>query len=996
LAELFSTREAGALDPSKSITQYAISSWRTGDGLPVNTVWAMAQTADGHLWLGTEEGLARFDGVRFTVFERANTPSMPGHNVQAMCTGRAGTLWAGTYGNGLLRWDGARFLDWGTRDGLLSDSVNAVAEDRDGVVWIGTERGLNRLAGSRISAFGRREGLPSDVINGLAVGGGGRLWVATDSGIALVVGGALRRTVTDARIVKASILSMTEDAAGRLWIGTDQGLLELDGDRLLAYTSKDGLANDFVRTLLFDRQGTLWIGTSAGLNRMRDGRIDLLTAKDGLSSNLIQSLYEDRDGSLWVATRGGGVDMMKDGDFVTYGWKEGAYAEVIDTLTPARAGGIWVAGWDGRVARLSGGGRFEHLESKEVLKGSDVRALREKGDALYIGAWNGLYAARNGRVTRIHPEESLLNVRAVLEDAHGDLWVGLDTDGLVRFHDGVPRRFTTKDGLGSNQVRALLEDPDGTVWVATYGGLSRFGGEEFTTLTTKDGLPSNLVRCLYRDADGVLWIGTYGGGLARLRKGHVTAFTSHDGLFTDVAYGLVEDGARNLWISSNKGVYRVSKRELDEHARTPGSPIRSIAFGESDGMASQECNGGDPAAARTPDGRLWFATIKGVVTVDPARLRRSAAPPVVLESAIVEGRAVDVAKPLEVRPSARRFEFHYTAPFFLAPQKLEFRYRLEGFDERWIDAGPRRDAYYTNIPPGAYRFRVVAGIDGAFDGAGAAFAFRIAAPWWQRSWARALFALLAAGLVVTAVRVRTRSLEKDRRRLEAAVAARSAELAQANQDLQEAALTDPLTKARNRRFFSMAIDGECELAVRGYRSGAALKNRDLLFYLLDLDSFKEVNDRYGHEAGDFLLVETAKRLARTLRRTDFLIRWGGEEFLIIARASDRREGQAQAERILTAIGGAPYRLGGSWQARTCSVGWAAYPWLGDRPDTVGYEEVLRLADRALYDAKAKGRNCAVGYVAEPGDGTGAAAGETFQGPLGCAVRMVRAEGPAIG
>jgi diguanylate cyclase (GGDEF)-like protein len=542
-------------------------------------------------------------------------------------------------------------------------------------------------------------------------------------------------------------------------------------------------------------------------------------------------------------------------------------------------------------------------------------------------------------------------------------------------------------------VRALLEEPDGTLWVATYGGLSRFTGNGFETLTSKDGLPSDLVRCLYRDGEGALWVGTYGGGIARLAGGRISAWDMRDGLYTDVAYGITEDAAGNLWVGSNRGVYRVSRHDLEARSLRTGRRLRCRSFGEADGMASAECNGGDPAVARDLDGRLYFPTVRGVAFVDPARLITPSPPEARIESALVEGRPLAPGAPAEIPSGAKRFEFRYAALNLRSSKVTEFRYRLDGFDEQWVAAGPRRAAFYTNIPPGSYTFRVVAGIDGTFGRSESTFAFRLARVWWQTWWAQLTLALALAGLAALGVHLRTRALERDRRSLEAAVASRSAELAAANRELEEVAVTDPLTKAKNRRYFDMAIEGELELAVRRAEAPGPRTNRDVVLYIVDLDHFKEVNDTWGHHAGDLVLVETARRLHGALRKTDFLVRWGGEEFLVLARASDRRKAQTQAERMLFVIGDVPFEVEGKAISRTCSIGWAPFPWLEDLPKNVAFEDVVGLADRALYEAKASGRNRAIGYL--PADGPSAPDDVApFELPAGHAVRIVRVAGHA--
>ncbi|HPA51077.1 MAG TPA: two-component regulator propeller domain-containing protein [Thermoanaerobaculia bacterium] len=994
LALLLADTRALSLSPERQLNQYAVSTWQTADGLPMNSVLAMTQAGDGSLWIGTEEGLVRFDGAEFEVRDRGNTPSMDAHNVQALCTDEAGAVWAGTYGAGLLRWDGRAFSRLAAEsEPERSRPIRALARGDDGSIWIGTAGGLERLVDDRRTRFAADPGLASSAVLAISPGRKGRVWVATVAWLGFVENGALHRLVPEPA-PGGVVLSLAEGPDGALYVGTDRGLFRISTDHRACERIR-GLSNDFVSALAVDQNGALWVGTNGGLHRIgRDGRIERLTTGDGLSSDMIQTLLLDREGNLWFGTRGGGLGRLRDGDFVTFGGAREGF--VVDTVLSARSGGVFVGGWNGFLARLGPDGRFEPLASPAALAGSSIRALFEEADGtLLVGAWNGLYRARDGHVERVPDRGLIRNVRTVHVDQEGAIWVGLEAEGLVRLQAGKVRRFTTADGLGGNEVRALLEDRDGTLWVATYGGLSRRTGESFTTLTTRDGLRSDLVRSLALDADGAIWIGTYGGGIARLDRGVITSWDTRDGLYTDVAYAITEDDAGDFWISSNRGVYRVARADLEARASGGGPRLRCRSFGIADGMASEECNGGDPAVARTADGRIYFPTVRGVVAVAPTRLLPTAPPRVRIDSVVAGAIAVDHRETAEVPAGTRRLELRWAALGFLPPLKTEFRYRLDGFDDEWVEAGTRRVATYTNLPPGSYSFRVVAGLDGSFGSAETRLPVRVGRLWWQTWWARAALGFALAGLLGGAYRLRTGSLARDRRRLEEAVAARSAELAEANRALEEAVVTDPLTKARNRRFLDMALDSERELAVRSSESKDSCRNRDLILYLVDLDRFKSVNDRHGHRTGDLVLVETARRLQGALRRTDFLVRWGGEEFLVVARGSERRQADVQARRLLEAVGGSPYSLGDLSLVQTCSIGWAPFPWLEERPRDATIEEVLGFADRALYEAKRSGRNGAVGYVAG-GDVGQKGSGESFEEQPGRVVEVVRTEGPRTG
>jgi ligand-binding sensor domain-containing protein len=707
-------RDARALSPDKSVTQYVKDGWSTTAGLPQNTVSALAQTKDGYLWVGTEEGLARFDGVRFVTFDRGTTPAMPSGNVQALLGLQDGRLWIGTYGAGLVLFDGLRFIAFGEREGLVGHSVLAMAEDGEGGLWVGTERGLNHLRDGRFLRAPADPAVAIGAVKTLLRDSQGALWVGSDRGLTRLLPTPARSySVTDG-LPRANIIALHEDRDGALWVGTDRGLARRQGDRFVTYTTGEGLVDNFITSLTSDAGGALWIGANGGLQRFLHGSFESLGARDGLPTDHMASLLGDREGSLWVGTRGGGLVRLKEGDFVSYGRREGLASDIVDSIYGARDGSLWLGGYGGNLMRLSPAGKVEVLPTRAALSGSSIRALYEEDDGgdLWLGTWTGLYLLRNGHITN-RAAEGLTNVRVITRDRAGRLWVGTDSSGLFCFEGSAVRHYTTRDGLPGDQVRAIHEDRKGQLWIGTYGGLASFANGRFERRTMVDGLPSNLVRALFEDFEGALWIGTYGGGMARLEDGRLTAWSTSDGLFNDIAYDILDDGLGNLWMSCNRGVYRVSRRDFADFSAGRLGRLRSVNYRESDGLASQECNGGNPSGWRTADGRLWFVTVRGVVVVDPARLRSARRPPpVLLEQVLVDGRAADLGAPIEIAPGSRSLEFQYAALDLADAARLRFRHRLVGYDQDWSDVGTRRTVYLKGLPQGRYRFEAAATLDG--------------------------------------------------------------------------------------------------------------------------------------------------------------------------------------------------------------------------------------------------------------------------------------------
>jgi signal transduction histidine kinase len=515
------------------------------------------------------------------------------------------------------------------------------------------------------------------------------------------------------------VIAIDPNDRNTLWVGTDGGgLCRREGERFSSYSKRDGLSDDSVAALFEDREGNLWIGTyGGGLNRLKDGKFTTYTAGNGLSADMARAIYEDRDGTLWIGTRNG-LNRFQDGRFSVYTSEQGLADNSVLSLCADHSGALWV------------------------------------------GTRSGLSRFKDGRFTTYTTRNGLSDdtVLSIIEDRDDRLWVGTAA-GLNQMKDGRFTAYRSSEGLTNDSILSLYQDHDGALWIGTDGGgLNRFKDGRFTAYTTKDGLTNDVVLSLYEDAEQTLWVGT-AGGLNRLNDGRVTGYTSKDGLFDDTVYLVLEDGRRNLWMSCNKGVFRVGKAELAEFAEGHRSAITSISYGTADGMESRECNGGfQPAGWKTRDGRLWFPTIKGVAVVDPDSIKiNSLIPPVVIEQVIVDQKPVPADVAASFSPGKSKFEFHFTGLSYLAPEKVRFKYKLEGFDRDWVDAGTRRDAAYTNIPPGRYTFRVLAcNNDLVWNEQGAAFDFYLQPYFYQTTWFYALcvIAAILLGWAIYHIRVK--------------------------------------------------------------------------------------------------------------------------------------------------------------------------------------------------------------------------------------------------
>jgi len=766
----------------KSLDQLVHRVWRFEQGLPQNSVLALQQTDDGYLWIATQEGLARFDGVRFTVFSSATVPAFRSDRINALLKDASGALWSAT-DDGLIQYDHGSFLRFGLRDGLPDAGVLCLLQDRNGQIWVGTRNGAAVYVAAE-KRFARVPTLADYPIESLLRDRRGRLWAGTNAGLRQVMSPISSRVVVG---VAQPVRCLLEDRKGVIWIGSETGLFRMDGDRLAEVPEIAGR----VLSLLEDRTGTLWAGTNGdGLKRVTAGAVTSFTTQDGLSNDVVTSLFEDREHILWIGTYGGGLNSAHDGSITTYGVRQGLPHAVVRTVFQDRSGNVWI-GTSGGLTRFAADGRTDTFRTEDGLAQRRVLALTQAVDgALWIGTdGGGLNRLAGGRFQKFTTRDGLPSntVGAVLEDRDGRLWVGSDS-GLVRFAGRVPGREPER--FSRAPVVGMIQAADGTVWVSTLGGgLLRFNRGRPGPPIVLDDLPTRLLTALHEDRDGVLWIGTRGSGLIRLSSRGVTTYRQRNGLYDDTIHTILEDHEGNLWFSSNRGIWRNSRAELNAIAAGGPPAIVSISYGVADGMRVAECNGSaQPAAWRTANGRLWFATLDGASVVDPAKLTASrlSAPPPVVESATIDG--VRVALPATVPPGRGDLQFQYTAPALLASDRVRYRYRLTGYDANWTDAGRRRTAYYTNIPPGRYTFEVAARYSdtpGKQDVVAAA-AFTLRPHFYQTSWFDGACGLAVLGLALGAHRLRVRRLRVRERALVTLVNERTRELELAKQQAESA------------------------------------------------------------------------------------------------------------------------------------------------------------------------------------------------------------------
>ncbi len=785
------TSPVSALPPELAPTQYVHDTWTTRDGLPLDMVATLAFGPDGALWAATQEGIARYDGAVFTVLDRRSDPPIPTLRYQSIALASDGTLWAGGL-QGLLRLRAGTSRTWSAKEGLPDDIVNAVAVDGDGLVWVGTNNGLACLAGDQLIRYGTADGLPSLMIYALHVDPHGYLWIGTGGGLARRDAGGFRVWRVADGLPHDTVRALTSGHDGSLWIGTLDGVGRLRAGQFRNWRVADGLPAATVVALVEDRDRTLWLGTEgAGLARLRDGRCEPVRLGDRLDQSSVLNLLESPEGDIWIGTFGDGLHRLRAGAFVTWSAAEGLDDDSVTAVLATSDGSVYAGGRGRRLNRWREG-RIEQIDARQGLDSGFISSLFEdRRGAIWIGTNHSLYRYDGDRATpvRLQSGEELEQVRCVFEDRSGRFWFGTKGQGLYRLSAGRMERVTARDGLASDIVRGgIVADTDGRVWVGTDGGVSRFGVDGIENFGVEDGLPAACVLALYADGDGGVWIGTVS-GLARWRDGRFSPLTTTHGLHDNLIMGIIEDGNGWIWLTSNRGVARARKTDLDALADGYIPRVVCDVFGRPDGMKTAECNGGtQPGAARDAKGRLWFGTNLGLTSVDPREI-----PPLPRTPAVRIGRglisdvAIDLSTATVAPPGSGKIEFHYGVVDFRAADLIRFRYRLVGYDDQWQAAGNRRAAYYTNIPPGRYRFEVQASnARGEFGEQAATYAFVLRPFYHQTWWFQSLLVAALVASVMGLFRWRVRTMRARHSALERLVRERTRELQAAKEEAEQA------------------------------------------------------------------------------------------------------------------------------------------------------------------------------------------------------------------
>jgi signal transduction histidine kinase/ligand-binding sensor domain-containing protein len=747
--------------------QYRLDVWTTAAGLPQNTVYSILQTRDGYLWFTTLDGLVRFDGVRFIVYTRENGGGgINSNRFTALHEGKDGTLWAGTEDGGLTRYRDGKFKTYTASDGLPGNGVWAMRDDEAGSLVVSTMRGPARLRGERFEPLVGSGG--TSLTRCLGLNTAGACWYIDAAGIHKAADGKTSTFPAPATVVSKPVISIFEDRSGIAWIlWRDGGVAALKPDGSFnSYDAAAGLPDVPVTAIAQDHNGRLWFGTAGGgLYAFADEHFFAhLKPNDKVGTDDIRVIYEDRESTLWLGKRSTGLAKLIRQIVTVRTTADGLSGNNIYPVLEDRGGTLWVGVWE-KGLNVSIGGTTKFTGPSFVPLLLPTALYEDSQGRIWIGSYDSqLGFVKDNHWTDVTKQIGLSGtpVFVIRESADGSIWIGTRI-GLFRYRNGETTRYTTRDGLPSDDVKDILEDRQQRLWFATFGGLAHLEGDRFVNLTEADGLSSNHVRTLYEDSDGTLWIGTYDGGLNRLRDKQLTRYTTANGLFSSGVFRIIEDSHARFWISSNRGIYRINKAELNDFAAGRIRSVTSVAYGLQDGLVSTECNGGQqPAGWKTRAGQIVFPTQEGLAFIDPeTMIENPLAPPVVIENSSLDGHPANLLPDIRVGPGQQNLEINYTGLSFVKPEQVRFKYKLEGLDSDWVEVGSRRTAYYSYLPPGTYNFKVLAAnSDGVWNTNGASIRVVVTPPFYRTRWFYALVGLAAASLAFGVYEIRLRRLRR--------------------------------------------------------------------------------------------------------------------------------------------------------------------------------------------------------------------------------------------
>jgi len=787
-------QQAKGLDPNRALTQYLQVYYGIDEGLPANSVQFITQSSDGYIWLATQEGAVRFDGVKFEYFDKKTTEAIKNNYILFIYESKDKAIWIGSNGGGLVRLYKNTVTNYMQDDGLVNDFVNGATEDNEGNLYFATQEGISIFKnGSFVGSITKKEGLAGDFVNyilynekfGLLIGFNG-------NGFQIYKDGRFVKLYNTQNGLKDNIINkILVDEYDNIWLATNGGLSVISNNIVKNYGPEQGLTTAVISYVMKDSRGTMWIASNGGgLFRFRNGKFDNINKANGFFHDVLLHLCEDREGNLWVGSNGGGMVQLKNSKFLPFSMREGLSSNFVWSIVEDKNGDLWVSTNDAGVNWIKNNKVIKVFNKDNGLRTNNVRPLLcDRNNVIWVGTGGeGIFWIKDGQIIKnITTKDGLSNnfLRVIYEDSKGNVWIGGNGGGLTLYKDGKMQIFTVSDGLAGDFPRVVKEDSKGNIWIGTNSGISKYSNGKFKNYTTKsgEGLSNNLIRYIYEDKDGVFWFGTES-GLNRFENEKFFSYTTKDGMADNLFFSVIEDDEGFFWMTCNRGIMRVSKKELNDYAKGKISKLNVKLFGKADGMINPECNGGaQPTGFKGRDKKIYFPTMGGVVIIDPKNLSKNEIKPnVIIEKLIVDGKEYNVYDDkITIPAGASNFEIHYTATSFYFPKAVKFKYMLEGYEKEWMDAGNRRVAYYTNIWPGEYTFRVIAcNNDEVWNEEGANLSFYFTPYFYQTIWFAIFLLGVLGGGIYSGIRYRVKKMEENEKKLNQKIEEMTSDLKEAN------------------------------------------------------------------------------------------------------------------------------------------------------------------------------------------------------------------------
>ncbi|WP_436323790.1 two-component regulator propeller domain-containing protein [Vibrio cidicii] len=920
------------------LSDYFSETWSSNQGLPHNSINAIVQTQDGYLWFATWEGVARYNGLNFKRFDRNPHTHMLDSGTRSLTADSANRLWVGGARGSLALRQGYTWHEQPPLAGL----VNYIFVDLQQNLWFAIEgKGVVFRPHLNDGRYGEDQWRLTNIsAYRLAQDANGAIIAATDAGLYRLTENAAQK-LSSTQFERVSYVSSAPN--GDILLGTNRGAWRWDGQILSPV--ENALLSTVVTVVEQDSAGSIWFGTiNRGVARLSSHGLEWLDARQGLPNNRVLSWLEDQQGNIWIGTNGG-IIRLREAPFVSVTQEQGLIGNYVRTLLEIADDHLLIGSSNGLSVLDSSGARAvpSHGENLSVLS-----LAKRSADSAWVGTYqHGLMVFQAGQLSLFLSENSGLptnEIRALLQDSQNNLWVGTPAGLVKRSPDGTLRYFSKENGeLVDNYVMALAEDEFGKIWVGTGLGVSVLSGEHFSRLNL-DKLEAAQYAFGFYTEPGYVWIATDRGVVRYRQRDKTTALVGRpQGLPIDKFFQVVNDGQGHFWLSSNRGIWRIGYEQAHRVADGMYASLEFEHYDENDGMASSQANGGsNPAAIITKAGRLYFATAKGVASIHPDSLAHDTKHqlPVVLESVKFDSTSVDVDSRGHVPAGTTRVSFSYVGLGYVMSERLQYRTKLEGFDNEWSYRGNATTVEYTYLPPGKYRLCISARSPyGEWHDAQHVYQFTVYPSFWQRTEVRIAVVLAALILLVAAIRWRLSALKRNELQLKKQVALQTQEIRAQAEKYERLSKEDVLTGLANRR----AFDNEIKATFN-----QAKKNQQRFFVaILDIDFFKRINDKYSHLAGDKAIVAIAHILRDYAQSPEKTARWGGEEFTLLYQGD---QPYAYFEQLRERIEQSRFDDIDPDLTITASIGFA------DSDNAQSYEEVLKRADHALLKAKRNGRN----------------------------------------